>query len=369
VDGKWVSKEAQLPPKPTTPAADYSAFWGTVTGLLQLAGPAEPANSEKDSYLRYEAEQRLKQRGERIDNLIEKINEAERARRNTTITASCPWSVGLGIDYDPMSAQEKSDRELLASLIVQQVMQEGELGITLDELLGSATISASPDRGLFGQLWHDVNNYIDFKPWNEDEADRVLRPILAEIRDLAQLSQSIRDGIFDPYGSYESSRQVWLDIVEDPEGFKNAIVQSLDDFGNRMATDPEFEREVLIRLAAGELLTAGIGTLSKAAKIRLVAQVRRAYEAAQVAKAIHRSAATAQAVASVLAALSKRALNSLDEAAMYVRSLPGVRYLHFDYNTVFGGFPLLPFKVRYVEYGKIATSDVWRFNRYLLRGG
>jgi hypothetical protein len=104
------------------------------------------------------------------------------------------------------------------------------------------------------------------------------------------------------------------------------------------------------------------------AKARLLINARRAIPFTQIAKGVNRSAAFARAVGTHFAALTGRAVAEFEYAVLYLKSLPGFRYLQWEGKAFSVPF-VWPFKVMYVDYGKIPTSDVWRFDRYLQRGG
>jgi hypothetical protein len=216
-------------------------------------------------------QQELRRLGQQLDQLIGNINEAEKDRRSWQYT-HVAGTFGLwSLAYGPMELPEKVQRAELELLLVRIIEAELAAGITLEELMNQPSISATPE-----QSW--------WKEWvntagHSGSLDMLGKPVGRAATELAEGLWSL---ITDFPGFVDGLNETLKDVSEDPVGFYERVSEAIHRRAQLLtpsgADVSVGYQQILIEIAAGELLSLGAGKLTKAGLTKVLAKLRKQSE-------------------------------------------------------------------------------------------
>lgn len=255
----------------------------------KLASPSSGANSNgvpsavadgRDQQINYAHTNlpNLRRLIEQLDDLVERINEAAKGRRyrewDFVPYVGGPDTAGVAptgrILYDEMGLQEKVWRKELKFLLHRITETEERLGTTVEELGSSQSVSAYNPT-----FWQRINSWLETpaRPGVPEEA--IGKPGGRALKAILQGSFTL---LMDLPGVLANADQTLMDFQENPEAFlseaSDAIHQRALHLGNG---DEDFGyNQIILEIAAGEILTLGAGKLTRASALRMLQKVRNA---------------------------------------------------------------------------------------------
>ena len=257
--GALDSKATQLlPTKPVAPAPPVG-----VDSVLAGAAALDAAD-ETTLPKTYTRGLDLARHAKQLDDLLAKINDAEKARRKWKYTHVVGTFGIWEVAYVQMGLQEKVWRQELLNLLVRIAEAELDAGVTLDDIMNQSSMS-SDDRSF-------ITRWLD-QPAHDGSLDAIGKPIGRAARGLLQGLWAL---VTDMPGVLDGLNQTAMDLNEDPQELIKRLSDAIDQRARALGNgDIEFGyNQILLEVVSGELLSLGAGKLTKAAALRLISKAR-----------------------------------------------------------------------------------------------